>query len=301
VSAVAPRAPVTHSERDLSPFARLLVIAAIVAVALAAWTWPSANLAPRDVPVGVVGPVPPALAQSDAYDVHRYGSPREARDAIRDREVYGALAGRTAYVASGASPAIAAALRASAGPAEVVDLAPGTRTDPRIATLGSLALPLTIVGIVSGALAVFTAGRTRDRVLAVLAGAVVAGLLAALIVQTWLGALPGSWLGLAGAVAFAAAAIAAAVAGLGARLGPAGIGLGAGLMMLVANPWSALSSAPELLPEPAGILGQLFPPGAAGQLLRSVAYFDGAAAGFPLVVLAAWTLAGLALIAQQSS
>ena len=68
-------------------------------------------------------------------------------------------------------------------------------------------------------------------------------------------------------------------------------------MMVVANPWSGVASAPELLPEPAGVIGQWLPTGAAGSALRSVAYFDGAAVGGPLVVLAAWAVAGLALVA----
>ena len=63
-------------------------------------------------------------------------------------------------------------------------------------------------------------------------------------------------------------AVAAPVAGLAGRLGPPGIGIGAVLMMVVANPWSGVTSAPELLPEPAGVIGQWLPPGAAGSALR---------------------------------
>jgi hypothetical protein len=66
------------------------------------------------------------------------------------------------------------------------------------------------------------------------------------------------------------------------------------LMVLAGNPLSGLSSAPELLPQPAGALGQLLPPGAGGSLLRSTAFFDGAAATGPLAVLAASWLGALA-------
>jgi hypothetical protein len=38
------------------------------------------------------------------------------------------------------------------------------------------------------------------------------------------------------------------------------------------------------------------PPGAGGNLLRSTGFFDGAAAGGHVAVLAAWLLAGLALL-----
>ena len=51
-----------------------------------------------------------------------------------------------------------------------------------------------------------------------------------------------------------------------------------------------------MLPEPAGGLGQLLPPGAGGNLLRSTGFFDGAAAGGHVAVLAAWAIAGLALL-----
>ena len=68
-------------------------------------------------------------------------------------------------------------------------------------------------------------------------------------------------------------------------------------MIFVGNPFSAVSSAPELLPQPAGAIGQLMPPGAGANLLRSTGFFDGAGAGTHLMVLAAWSLAGLALLA----
>jgi hypothetical protein len=51
-----------------------------------------------------------------------------------------------------------------------------------------------------------------------------------------------------------------------------------------------------MLPEPAGALGQLMPPGAGGNLLRSTGLFDGAGAGTHATVLAVWALAGLALL-----
>lgn len=300
MSAVASPASAAKARRELGLGTLLPLLTAVIALVLATFTWPSANLNPRDLPIGVVGAVPRTLTDTDAYDVHRYPTAAAARAAVRDREIYGALAGRTGYIATGASPAIAPALQQAAGPAKIVDLAPGTREDPRIATLASLALPLTFVGMITATLAVFGTRRARKRVAAVLAGAAIAGLLAALITQTWLNALPGSWLGIAGAAALAAGAISATITGLGARFGAVGIGLGAMLMMLIANPWSAISSAPELLPEPARTLGQLLPTGAAGELLRSVAYFDSAAIGFPLIVLGAWALAGLAMIPAPS-
>jgi len=277
--------------------ARLSLLALVMALAVAVFTWPSARLAPRDLPVGAVGAVPAALADRDAFDVRVLPSEAAAREAVRDREVYAALAGRTVYVATGASPAVAATIREAARGARVVDLAPGTRQDPRVATLGALALPLTLLGIVTALLATSTARAARERAGLVLGAGVLAGAMGALLTQTWLDALPGPWLGLAAAVGLAVVAVGATVAGLAAHVGRAGIGIGAVLMVLVGNPWSGLSSAPELLPEPAGAIGQLLPTGAAGGLIRSVAFFDGAGAGPYLLVLGAWALGGLTLLA----
>jgi hypothetical protein len=104
----------------------------------------------------------------------------------------------------------------------------------------------------------------------------------------------GDWLANAGLLGLTVLAVGSPVAGLTALLGRAGAALGAVLMILVGNPLSGISSAPELLPEPAGAIGQLLPPGAGGSLLRSTAFFDGAGATGPLTVLVVWVVLGLA-------
>jgi hypothetical protein len=86
------------------------------------------------------------------------------------------------------------------------------------------------------------------------------------------------------------------VAGLHALLGEAGAILGLLSMILIGNPFSGVGSAAEMLPRPVGDLGQLMPPGAGGNLLRSTGYFDGAAAGGHVAVLAVWALAGFAAL-----
>jgi hypothetical protein len=73
-------------------------------------------------------------------------------------------------------------------------------------------------------------------------------------------------------------------------------GLGALLMILVGNPFSATAAGPELLPEPVGGVGQLMPPGAGANLLRSTGFFDGAGSGKHAAVLAVWAVAGLAVL-----
>jgi hypothetical protein len=95
-------------------------------------------------------------------------------------------------------------------------------------------------------------------------------------------------------------AIAATVTGLEASLGKAGVALGALTMVFVGNPFSGVATSPDMLPSAAGALGQLLPPGAGGNLLRSTGFFDGAAAGGHLAVLGAWVLFGFALLAATS-
>jgi hypothetical protein len=67
-------------------------------------------------------------------------------------------------------------------------------------------------------------------------------------------------------------------------------------MMVIGNPFSAVSSAPELLPKPVGLIGQLLPPGAGGNLLRSTAFFGGAGGARHLAVLLAWAVLGLGAV-----
>lgn len=273
-----------------------VILTAVVAIAVTSFAWPGANLGPRDLPVGVVGAAP----LPDGFEAHRYASEAGAVAAIRDREVYGAVVAEggppRVLVASAASPAVAQTLAQAARGAAVTDVVPAPEADPRGAAFASLLLPLILGGIVTGALgALLFRGAQR---LAWLVGASAgAGLLTVAIVQGGFDVLRGGWLLNAGAVALGMLAVAAAVAGLAVRAGPRGIGAVALLMVLVGNPWSGVASAPELLPEPAGALGQLLPPGAAASLLRSVAFFDGAGAATPLAVLAVWALAGLGAVA----
>jgi len=89
---------------------------------------------------------------------------------------------------------------------------------------------------------------------------------------------------------------AARIAPRGLLIGAGGLGLGVVLMIFVGNPFSGATSAPELLPAPAGAIGQWLPPGAGASLLRSTAYFGGQGAAGHLIVLAAWIAAGLAAI-----
>jgi len=115
-----------------------------------------------------------------------------------------------------------------------------------------------------------------------------AGLGAYLIAQGFLGALPHQAVATWAALSLVLLAIGATTAGLIALIGAPGLGLGVVLMVLVGNPFSGATSAPELLPAPVGTIGQWLPPGAGANLIRSTAYFDGHGASGHLIVLIVW-------------
>ncbi|MFJ3905569.1 ABC transporter permease [Streptomyces sp. NPDC090025] len=292
----------------------ILLVPVVVAFALWAFAWPAARMAPRDLPLGVAGPATATsaleqrlAAHEGAFEVHRYPDAAAARAAIEDRTVYGAVVvtpqGPELLTATAAGPvvagllkeAVAAQLPPGAVP-KVTDVVPAPAADPRGAVLGAGLLPLVMAGAAAGIVATLLGLRGARAALALLGAALLAGVVGASLADSWLGALEGAWWAEAGVLALTVLAVGSAIAGIAALVGKPGIGLGAVLMVLLGNPFSGITSAPELLPAPVGTLGQWLPPGAAGTALRSVSSFDGAGAGTPLLILALWAAAGLAAV-----
>ena len=164
--------------------------------------------------------------------------------------------------------------------------------------LSSALLPLTICAIIIAAIAAVVVGlRPAWRQLLALAViSAVAGAGSYLIAQTFLGALPHDGFATWAALSLLLFALSATTAGLVALIGPAGLAISAALMVFVGNPFSGVTSAPELLPGAADHLGQWLPPGAGANLLRSTAYFNGHGAGPHLLVLALWAVGGVGAI-----
>lgn len=310
---------------DRPPSIRVVVgliagIATFQALMLLVFTWPATDSGPREVPIAVAGPeqaigpleqaltaAPGADQGTPAFDVTAVADEAAATEAIADRDVYGAVVvspeSSHLLVASGAGPAVARLLQNAVTTAvpddvqlEIRDVAPPTEDDPTGAGLTTSVLPLVLTSAAGGLLAGITLRRTGHRLAFVAGLAVVAGLVAAALIQPVLGITDGSYWALAGTIALLVGGIAATVAGLGSVLGVGGAGLGMALMILVGNPLSSAASAPEMLPQPWGEVGQLLPPGAGATLVRSVGFFDGAAAGSPLLVLGIWLAIGVALI-----
>ncbi|GAA1585767.1 hypothetical protein GCM10009804_47420 [Kribbella hippodromi] len=285
------------------------LLTAILTVLLIAFAWPSARSEPRDVPLAVAGPAP-AVAQVKAaldqampggFELTAVADRAAAVQQIKDRDAYGAIVLETAQpevlTASAGGPAVAQILTQLAGrmptPAKVTDLVPLPKDDPRGAGLAAGALPLVLGGILAAAALTKLVRSGPRRMIGAITFAITGGLALAAVLQYWLGSFEGSYLGNAGVIAMSIAAISLTLLGLEWLLGTPGLALGGAVMMLLGNPLSGMTSAPEMLPSGWGALGQLLPPGAAGTALRSVSFFDGAGAGRPLVVLSCWLLAGL--------
>ena len=313
----APLAAGTLPSRWPTVAGAVVLLTAITSVLLVAFAWPSVRSSVHDVPIAVAGPataVTPIRTALDqrlpgGFDITEVADTAAAEQLIRDRQVYGAidLSSGTPHVivASAASTAVAQTLQTMATglgqagrpgtPVVVRDLAALPADDPRGAGLAAGALPLVMGGLLAAVLLTRLVRGTVRRITGALAFAATGGLAVAAILQFWFGSLSGSYPANAGAVALSIAATSLTVLGLESLLGYAGIGIGAVAMMLIGNPLSGTATAPEMLPGWSGALGQLLPPGAGGQLLRSTAFFDGRSASHAVTVLAAWVGLGVVL------
>ncbi|MFF2494495.1 hypothetical protein [Agromyces sp. NPDC058064] len=327
-----------HSDATQShtPLARVvgvgLALAAVVAVIVLAFAWPSVTAEAKDLPIAITGPAEAVAAAEEAVDAQQPGAiafvevddRTAAVDAIESREVYGAvvlgaepevlsssasslvvaqlLTGIASGLEEGVNAQAAAAAAAAGAPAApphidvvVTDVVPLAETDPRGTGLAAALFPLVLGGMLGGiAISLAVIGAMR-RVLAVVVYSVAGGLALTGILQGWFGALQGDYWVNSAAIALALAAIAAPITGFVALIGRAGIAVGPVVMLLFANPISAAAMPKEFLPEPWGDVGQWFPPGAAATLVRELSYFPAADTTFPWLVLAGWAVGGLVL------
>ncbi|MGW3247453.1 ABC transporter permease [Streptomyces sp. NPDC001070] len=97
----------------------------VISLAVMAYAWPASRVAPRDVPVGIVGTSTASQnaveglerSQPGGFDLYLYPDETSARSAIKDREIYGAFVvtpGRlTVLQATAASTSVAQLLNTS--------------------------------------------------------------------------------------------------------------------------------------------------------------------------------------------
>lgn len=310
-------APVHEPPAALRATGIVVVLTVVLTIFAIAFALPAARTAPHAVPIGAAGPqsasggVAATLEKQapGAFAITYYPGEAALRDAIRNRDVYGGIAfgpdGRRLLIATGASPMVAQMLTqigngiaAQAGTALAIeDLAPPTTDDPRGVGLAASALPITLAGLLPAIALMLALKRevwTRFTTAVIFAG--IAGVTIAALLRYVFGAIEANFWGVAAGLTLGVLATGLTVLGLGSLFGRVGLALGAVLAVLLGNPLSGLTSAPEMLPTGWGQLGQWLPQGANATLLRSTAFFDGAGGALPIVVLTCWSLLGVALI-----
>ena len=317
----------TPPRRLLSPDNRKLLVGSL-GVLVAVFALVSSNVAanhspkPHGVPIGIVGT--PAVAgvvgaelaraAPGAFDVHAYRSLISASTAVLHRSVYGAFQPVPApvlLVAGAASPAVAVLLQRTfarvasrSGRALAVhDLVRLPSSDSTGATSFSVVLSLILAGLVGASLVyAFTMnGPEAVRVGVAVALGVGAGLITALVTNILVGAYPGHFFTVWGVATLFVFAISLPIAAFQNIFGIAGTAIGWILFLVIGNPASGGSSAPELLPGFWRTLSQLLPPGAGVTSLRDVVYFNGHGSSHALIVLAVYAVLGgaLAMIARR--
>jgi hypothetical protein len=313
--------------RSLSADDRKLVavsLGILVAVFALVYSNVAANHSPRPhgLPIGIVGAPPVAdaaraelgRAAPGAFEVHAYPSLTAARTAVLHRSVYGAfqpVPSPVLLVASAASPPVAVLLQkvfaraaSRSGRALAVhDLVPLPSSDSSGATSYSAILSLIIVGL-AGTTLVYTVTRHRPEAFRVVATVVIAfgaGLITALITNVLVGAFPDHFFAVWGVATLFVLAIGLPIAAFQVIFGIAGTAIGALLFLVIGNPASGGSSAPELLPGFWRTLSQLLPPGAAVTSMRDVVYFNGHGSSRALIVLSVYAVLGgaVAMIAYR--
>ncbi|MFC9518479.1 hypothetical protein ACFTSD_22330 [Nocardiaceae bacterium NPDC056970] len=297
-----------------------------VTLVVLAFLWPTKTAEPRDLPVSITGPAAAVAAfeahAPDAFDFVTADGRAEAIAQIETRETYGAIVladapGRPPEVltapagsavatqiltgvATGLQAQLTQQITVSGGDAStavvpVTAVVPFADGDTAGSGLASASFPLTMGGMIGGILVSLLVVGVIRRLVALAGFAVSAGILLTLVLQTWFEYLQGDFWVNALVIGLSVLATSAFLVGCTSLLGPRGIGLGAIVTMLVANPLSGAAIPWQFIAAPWGIIGQYMVPGASNALIRSASYFPDADAARQWWVLGAWTAFGVAL------
>ncbi|MBB5936290.1 DUF3533 domain-containing protein [Streptomyces zagrosensis] len=270
-----------------------------------------AVVAPKQVSSQVVGkldklpggPLDPRAVKSEAEAVRQ----------IKHRDINAALIvdprGNTdrLLVASGAGSSLVQAVELVVTKAEKADqrsvrtedIAPTAADDSRGLTSFYLVVGWCVGGYLCAAALAVSAGarpangsRATIRLGTLAVYSIAAGLGGTIIVGPILGALPGSVFGLWGLGALVVFAVGATTLACQGIAGIVGIGLAILIIVILGNPSAGGAYPYPLLPDFWQAIGPALPPGAGTWTARSIAYFQGNAITGPLLILAAWALAG---------
>lgn len=117
------RSPLSGNPAGREATVAVVVLPLVITLVVLLFAWPAGRTAPRDVPVGIVGTGAASQhaveglvrEKPGAFDFHLYPDQQDARAAIENRDVYGALAisahDITVLTAPAASTSVAQLLR----------------------------------------------------------------------------------------------------------------------------------------------------------------------------------------------
>jgi hypothetical protein len=276
---------------------------------------------PHDLRVGIVAPPPVAqqLTQGfgqnapGAFAFTTYGSETDALAAIDRRDVDAVLvvgpAGPRLVVAGAAGDAVsggitaaftgAVAAQGTELPVEVVH--PFSSGDPHGIVLFFLILATLVSSVVAGALAALgTADRSWTAPLGIVAIYAVSAGVVGTLAAAWLagGYADGLWLAM-GVVTLLSFAVAVVVAGLARLLGPAGVALGALLVVFLGLVSSGGPLGTAFLPDAYRTIAPWLPVAPAAEALRGALFFGGAGMGASVLVVGGWAVVGVALLGAR--
>jgi hypothetical protein len=312
MNAVPTQGAVSSGDRKLV----LAIVGVLIAVFALVFSNVAANHSPKphNLPIGIVGSA--ALADATGaqlgrvdpggFSVRAYDSLTAAKTGILHRSVYGAYQPAPSPVlltANAASPAVATLLQrvftsvtqVSGRTLVVSDVAPLPPSDSSGATIFSALLGL-IIAALSGSAVVYANTRHRHegvRIVATAGIAVVAGFITALVTCVIVGSFSGGhFFAVWGVASLFVLAMGLPIAAFQVLFGVAGAAVGYLLFLVIGNPASGGSSAPELLPSFWRGLSQALPDGAAVTSMRDVVYFSGHGSADGLIVLTVYAVVG---------
>jgi hypothetical protein len=270
---------------------------------------------PHDIPVGIAAPPPVAqqltqgfaTAAPGAFVFTTYASEADARAAIDNRDVVAALVveqtGPRLIVAGAAGDAIAGgvttaftnAFRAQGAELSVEVVHPFGAGDPHGIIMFFLVLATLISSVVAGALAVLAApDRPWTTQLAIVVTYAISAGIVGVLATAWLvdGFGNGLWAAMA-LVTLLSLAVGAVTAACAWLMGPAGVALGALVVVLLGLVSSGGPLGSEFLPDAYRAIAPWLPVAPASSALRGALFFDGAGVIGPIGLLSAWALIGI--------
>jgi hypothetical protein len=267
------------------------------------------NPKPQNLPFGVTGnPIlAAAVGKQLSLRTKLYADESAARRAIDRRTIYGALitgsSGAKLLVAPAAGNAVAALLAsaftqaaAATGQKLAVVQVHELPGGDRVGVVSFLvAMALVVGGYLSATIATTLAGAAtgRRRAVALAFVAAAGALITDLLAGPVLGAIPGGhFFELLGIFAFLMLAVGLATAGLQTLFGPFGTLIVIVAFVIFGAPAAGGSLPRPFLPEFWATIGPFLPPGAGTTAIRNTIYFESNGIGQPLLVLAAYFIAG---------